>query len=195
MKHRAVRVIAQLAVSAALSSCGLFEDPEPAPPDEIPDSPFGSIVGSGTLVFLERWECFGSCPAYSLSISGDGTVSYFGMAYVNVKGQASKQVSVDDVQALVDEMLAADYFNLSVSEDCPAGMLSDAPGATTSLTFHGQAHAVEHYHGDLCAPASLRRLEDAIDNFADISAWIECDTPGGACCELDVNLYLFPCGR
>jgi len=153
------------------------------------EAPAGSI-DSDTRVVLRRWECLGNCPSYSLSIAGDGTVTYFGEAYVNVKGPASEQVSISDVQALVDEMLQAEYFSLSVPEACPAGLYSDAPGATTSLTLHGQTHTVDHDYGNSCAPASLRPLEDAIDVLAGSAIWIECDTPSGACCDVTVNPYL-----
>jgi hypothetical protein len=122
-------------------------------------------------------------------------VAYFGRLYVNVKGAASKQVAVSDVQSLVDQMLQADYLDLTVPAACPGGIVTDAPGATTSITLGGQTHTVEHYHGNSCAPAVLQALEDAIDEVAGSSEWVRCDTPGGACCDPEGNPFLFPCGR
>lgn len=184
---------------AALVRCG-FPNPEEDPEADQVDARHvtagatsGSTIDSDTRVSLERTECYGSCPVYSLSIAGDGTVTYFGKKHVNVKGSASKQVALGDVQALVDEMLRADFLNLSVPEGCAAGLYTDAPGATTSLTLHGSTHTVEHYHGNACAPAALRPLEDAIDRVAESAAWLECDTPSGACCDPDGNPFLFTC--
>jgi len=199
LRHRAVR-FTKLAVPAALLSCGLA-DPRYEPSiDEVDGREIGtaepvpvSTIDSDTRVMLERTECYGSCPVYSLSIAGDGTVAYFGKKYVNVKGAASRQVSVSDVQALVDQMLQADYFSLSVPEACPAGLSTDAPGATTSLTLNGRTHTVYHYYGNACAPADLGSLEDAIDILADSAAWLECDTPSGACCDPAGNPFLYPC--
>jgi hypothetical protein len=200
MKHRAAQLVIELAVPAALLSCSLVDPGQAPSTNEVDagargarDETLNSTIDSDTRVTLERTQCYGACPAYSLSIAGDGTVAYFGSNYVHVKGPASKQVSVSDVQALVDQMLRADYFNLSVPEDCPAGIFTDAPSATTSLTLHGRTHTVEHYHGNACSPAILGSLEDAIDIVADSAAWIVCDNPGGICCDVTVNPYLPAC--
>jgi hypothetical protein len=192
MKHRKARLFTRLAVPAALLSCGLADPGQTPGTDEVDAHELSaagaarasiSTIDRDTRVTLERTECYGNCPVYALSISGDGMVAYFGKVDVNLKGPASRQVSTSDVQALVDQMLEAEYFNLSVPEDCPAGMASDGPSATTSLTLHGRTHIVDHYSGNLCAPAGLRPLEDAIDILADSAAWIECDPPRGACCD------------
>lgn len=198
LKHCAARLFTKLAAPAALLSCGLADPGQVPAADEVDANELGideaaSTIDSDTRVMLERTECYGSCPVYSLSIAGDGTVAYVGKKYVNVKGPASKQLPISDVQALVDQMLQADYFNLSVPEDCPAGVYTDAPGATTSLTLKGRTHTVYHYYGNACAPAGLRPLEDAIDTRADSTAWLECDTPSGACCDPAGNPFLFPC--
>ena len=200
LKHRGVRLLTKLAVPAALLSCGLADPGQALDVEKVDANELGTVepipgstIGSDTQVVLERTECYGSCPVYSLSIAGDGTIAYFGKKYVNVKGPASRQVSISAVQDLVDQMLRADYFNLSVPSDCPAGSSTDAPGAITSLTLSGQTHTVYHSYGDACAPAGLRPLEDAIDVLADSATWLECDTPSGACCDPTGNPFLFPC--
>jgi hypothetical protein len=200
MKHRVFQLFAKLAAPAALVGCGLADPGQAPATDEVDANELGtpaaiaaSTIDSDTRVMLERTECYGSCPVYSLSIAGDGTIAYFGKKYVNVKGPASKQVSISDVQALVDQMLQAEYFNLSVPEDCPEGLSTDAPGATTSLTLHGRTHTVDHYYGNACAPGGLRPLEDAIDTLAGSATWLECATPSGACCDPAGNPFLFPC--
>ena len=187
MKHRSTELFAKLAVLVALSSCGLA--------DAGPSRSIDSTVDADTRITLERAGCYGSCPIYSLSIAGDGAVSYFGEMYVNVEGPASTQVPVDAVQALVDQMLEADYFNLSVPEHCPAGVSTDAAGATTSLTLDGQTHTVDHYYGNPCAPASLGLLENAIDSVAGSDVWLRCDTASGACCDPAGNPFLPPCAQ
>jgi hypothetical protein len=200
LKRRSKQLFATLTVPTAVLSCGLadpghapsvdeWEADNPGAPEAVP----ASTIDTDTRVMLERTECYGTCPVYSLSIAGDGTVAYFGKKYVSVKGPASKQVSISAVQALVDQMLQVDYFNLSVPADCPAGLYTDAPGATTALTLNGQTHTVYHYHGNACAPADLSPLEDAIDALADSAAWLECDTPSGACCDPADNPFLLPC--
>ena len=148
------------------------------------DTPAGGYhdpADASTVVTLERTICFGVCPAYSLRIAGDGNVVYEGKHYVRVAGTAWGKIPVADVQNLVGQMMEADYFNLSVPEDCPEGIATDFPTATTSLTLAGQTHTVEHYHGNSCAPEVLRTIEDQIDATANSSQWVNCDTTDGTC--------------
>ncbi|HEU4580716.1 MAG TPA: DUF6438 domain-containing protein [Polyangiaceae bacterium] len=151
-------------------------------------------IDSDTLVTLARSACFGNCPVYSLTIAGDGSVTYRGEAFVRVMGPASGNVPVEDVQALVDRMLRANYFNLSVPMACKEGIATDASGATPSLTHGGRTHEVQDYHGNACAPAVLGEIENAIDALVDSEQWTRCDTENGACCDpVHGNILLFPC--
>ena len=50
-----------------------------------------------TKITLERWGCFGTCPAYTLSISGEGSVVYQGKAYVTSRGVHKGRVSQSNV--------------------------------------------------------------------------------------------------
>lgn len=52
------------------------------------------------------------------------------------------------------------------------------PSATTSLSIAGKNHKVEDYHGNPCAPAILRTLEDRIDAVAQSAQWVECEDTG-----------------
>jgi hypothetical protein len=161
----AVTIVAMMAAPACSSS-----DPVAAQP-----------VDATTLVTLDRTECFGACPSYSLTLDGSGAVSYQGRRFVKVVGVASAQVPVSVVQALVDEMVRANFFNLSVPETCAEGIATDGPTATTSLTLAGRSHTVAHYHGNRCAPAALGSIEDDIDVAAGSATWVACDTSSGYC--------------
>jgi len=66
-----------------------------------------------TKITLERWGCFGTCPAYTLSISGDGSVVYQGKAYVSSRGVHKGRVSQSNVQLLVQKFLDAKFFDMS----------------------------------------------------------------------------------
>lgn len=139
------------------------------------------VVDASTVITLDRTVCFGFCPSYSLRIGGDGTVVYSGRQFVKVVGTASAQVPVSDVQALVNEMEQANYFNLTVPQTCARGIATDYPTATTSLTLGGATHTVEHYGGNPCAPTVLTTLEDRIDAVAQSTQWVDCGTAGGVC--------------
>jgi len=66
-----------------------------------------------TKITLERWGCFGTCPAYTLSISGEGSVVYQGKAYVTSRGVHKGRVSQSNVQLLVQKFLDAKFFDMS----------------------------------------------------------------------------------
>lgn len=140
-----------------------------------------STVDARTVITLERSYCFGMCPVYSLTIGGDGTVTYQGTRYVNVVGTATSQIPVSDVQALVDQMMQADYFNLSVPATCPEGMWTDMPSSITSLSLDNQSHTIVYDHGNQCAPAILATLENRIDEISKSAQWVKCDTADGIC--------------
>jgi hypothetical protein len=133
------------------------------------------VVDANTTITLDRTVCFGACPSYSLSIGGDGTVTYTGRQFVKLVGTATSQIPLADVQSLVDEMERSDYFHLTVPDTCPQGMATDNPTATTSLQIAGKSHVVTDYHGAPCAPAVLRTLEDRIDSVAQSAQWVKCD--------------------
>lgn len=138
------------------------------------------LVDADTLITLERSDCYGVCPVYSLSVSGEGAVSYVGSSYVKVRGEASSQIEVPRVQELVNEMWDSGYLDMVEPSPCGTS-ITDAPSATTSLRLGQQTHRVVHYHGNPCSPATLTTLEDRIDEVAGSARWLRCDTPSGYC--------------
>jgi Domain of unknown function (DUF6438) len=137
----------------------------------------------GTTLTLERTLCFGSCPAYSVRIQGDGAVTYQGTHYVRLHGAATRQIPFSDTQRLVMEFEQANYWRLTVPESCGQSIFTDAPTSITSMTRGEMSHTVSDYRGNPCAPAVLRTLEMRIDEVADTAAWVNCETPDGYCLE------------
>jgi hypothetical protein len=148
--------------------------------EQLPSRGPAPVIDGNTLITLERTQCFGVCPAYSLSIAGDGSVHYVGAQFVKVVGEASSQVAVSGVQSLVDQMWDAGYLDMNEPSPCDVTW-TDAPSVITSLSLGGHAHRVSHYHGNPCAPASLTTIEDRIDELAGSERWLRCDTPSGYC--------------
>src|SRR4051812_26209339 len=56
--------------------------------------------------------CIGCCPEFAVSISGDGTVTYKGVASVAVIGEQMYSIQLDQVKELVDEFYRVDFFSL-----------------------------------------------------------------------------------
>jgi hypothetical protein len=60
--------------------------------------PFPEIQDWNSLrMTLRRSACFGTCPVYSVEISGDGSVVYTGTSHVLITGEQYSQISQDAV--------------------------------------------------------------------------------------------------
>ena len=120
-----------------------------------------------TMITLERTVCFGTCPAYSVVIFGNGTVTYEGFAFVAVTGTQTHQISKDKVEKLVKAFYEAEYFSL---EDRYEEPVSDLPSTTTSITAAGLTKSVYRYGS---GPEKLVELENKIDALSGVDRWVK----------------------
>jgi hypothetical protein len=122
-------------------------------------------------ITLERTECYGFCPVYTLTIRGDGTVIYDGKDHVQTLGELETTIDKGKVEKLVEKFEAFDYFSLN--NEYTERTITDAPTVTTSITIDGKYKSIKHYHGDFNAPEELKELEDYIDEIVNSSQWID----------------------
>jgi hypothetical protein len=118
------------------------------------------------VITLERTTCFGTCPAYSLQITGDGRVEYEGRQFVRLVGKAETTISPEAVSQLVAEFERIHYFDL---EDKYTGGITDLPTTTTSIRIGSRFKQVVDYYR---APAALKALEQRIDEVAGSKRWV-----------------------
>jgi hypothetical protein len=130
--------------------------------------------GAAEVITLQRTVCFGTCPAYKLTIFHDGRVVYVGSEFVKNKGTATARISVADLENLVSEFTKLDYFSLKGDLPCPENW-TDNPSAITSLSWGGKKNAVNHYYG--CHGAEilekLTKLESKIDEVVNTNQWVK----------------------
>jgi hypothetical protein len=126
-------------------------------------------------ITLERTACFGTCPIYSITISGDGRVAFTGKQHVRVVGSASATVSPESVAGLVEAFERIGYFRLKdrydriERPDGTAAFVTDLPTTTTSIRIGSRFKQVVDYVG---SPEGLRDLELRIDALAGAERWI-----------------------
>lgn len=121
-------------------------------------------------VTLSRSVCFGFCPDYTVTITGDGEVRYSGRHFVNVMGEARASISRDDVQALLARFDAIGFERL---RDEYRAQVTDSPTYVVTLTRHGRTKRLVDYVGVAVGmPESVRALEDEIDRVAGASRWV-----------------------
>ena len=77
----------------------------------------------GVTFSLERTRCFGNCPAYSVTIQGDGGVEYVGNRNVKETGGKRGHIDLPGIRSLLAEFANAKFLSISKSyseEKCTA---------------------------------------------------------------------------
>jgi uncharacterized protein DUF6438 len=120
-------------------------------------------------ITLQRGLCFGTCPAYSIEIRGNGSVLYQGKDCVAVKGARVGHISNEQLRALVRAFDAANYFSLRAIYQANA---TDGPVYRTSFSVDGKSKGVFDYLGmDADMPADVNELEKMIDRVTGSERW------------------------
>jgi hypothetical protein len=149
----------------------------------IPDGPCATApMPADLLIRLERTECYGTCPAYAVTLDASGAVEFDGRQFVDTKGHASDHISPAAVQALYDRIERACFARMKDDYTWP---VTDNPSADVTVIGGGKKKMVHHYpagSGPLrkadasktpCwAPAALSEIEDEIDRVAGTARWI-----------------------
>jgi hypothetical protein len=153
-------------------------------PDGKPSRP--SVMDAdlkGVTVGLTRTTCEGNCPAYSLTIHGDGRVEYVGKEYVQEVGKREGQVNAAAIRGLLSEVERAKFLSIPdafSTSACKCRSCMDLPTVVIDLRIGRVTHRVEHDTGCTCAPHSLFTLEDAIDKAMRVEQWTGDTSQAGA---------------
>jgi ankyrin repeat protein len=124
-------------------------------------------------VTLSRTGCFGACPAYSVSIAGDGTVRFNGQLFVLIPGEHVAKISPDRVRDLIGKFESANFFS---ARDEYVSRVTDNPTQTLVLKVAGQTKTVVDYVGLRAGlPLVIKDLEDQVDEAADTGCWVNGD--------------------
>lgn len=127
-------------------------------------APAQRATPDNTEIMLQRTGCLGMCPAYKVTIRGNGLVVYEGRDYVHTRGIRTGKISSSAFQALVQKFMDAKFFDMR-----GGGIANDAPIETVSFTFDGRRNEVKE--GCAC-PSDLVKLEDEIDKTAGSERWV-----------------------
>jgi len=118
---------------------------------------------------LSRTTCYGSCPSYTVEISGNGSVNYTGNYYVTFVGTHRGFIPPKNVIALVKDFEKADFYSLA---DNYSTTVTDNPSQTISISIDGLRKEVVDYVGlESGMPLSAHRLEEEIDRVSGSDRW------------------------
>lgn len=141
------------------------------------------------MLTLKRTECFGWCPAYTLTITADGTVKFTPYGAFAQRGDGpmpslplTGKITTGQLNILLSEVKNINFFSLQEHYDlggkskwsskCPEPW-TDSPSAIISIVAKGRRKTVSH---DLSCRGTkllsdLVKFEDRIDKIANTDQW------------------------
>ncbi len=160
--HWMKRIVAAfaLALVAACASTG-------------PGAPDAPAYSAADTLTLERTRCYGFCPDYTVTINGEGAVTYEGRAFVGITGRQTAQADLVETALLFTQADAMGFFAL---RDEYSANVSDLPSYRVTYVRTGQRKSVTDYGGAMAGmPAEVRALQDEIDRVARTAQWVARD--------------------
>jgi len=140
-------------------------------------------------VKMERTQCFGTCPAYSVVIDGSGRVEWTGHASVAALGRRQGHVTRGELEQLAKLLDAVQFFERDEYGDMPTKPECTTVGSTTTCAL-GTSFSIcsdtsraiinassgtrmNKIDNDHCRDRpELEQLEHYIDKIANTAAWI-----------------------
>jgi hypothetical protein len=126
----------------------------------------GGASSSADSIVLERTRCYGTCPAYRLSLARSGAVHFQSLNPGDSARVGTGTLAPGAFDALVAEAARIGFAGL------PERIIGTPVCGQMVTIFGGGAKRVEDYHGCRGVPPELRRFETAIDSAAGSSRWV-----------------------
>ncbi|MDH5821918.1 DUF6438 domain-containing protein [Luteimonas sp. RD2P54] len=142
----------------------IYEQRLPQHRRSMPEVPHGQVT-----VSLHRSGCFGLCPAYTVEIQGDGTVTYEGQRFVDVEGVHRYRIPASQVASLVEEIERKDLWSMDRNYRAP---ITDNPTYVLTLRLGDQTHQIEDYVGPIVGmPQVIREFQEQVDQVGRTAQW------------------------
>ncbi len=143
------------------------------PPEQLPKIHVAPPVvrpDSRVTITLKRSGCYGTCPAYTVTVSTSAIV-FEGRGNVVAAGKHTDTVDPNEVRKLAKRFAAANFYSMDAKY---VTQVTDSPTYVLSITIDGHAKEVLDYMGiESGMPAVIDELEDEVDTFARTERWIE----------------------
>jgi hypothetical protein len=139
----------------------------------------GTVLAADPIekIELQRTECYGTCPAYTVTIEQSGVVTFVGKDHVRRIGSATSTISASDWALLNEVIQRTDFFafraQYGTKADGCTTVGTDAPSMKITVARPSTQKSVWYYQG-CYGPKALRAmalLGDTIDFIADTPQW------------------------
>ncbi|HUR27254.1 MAG TPA: DUF6438 domain-containing protein [Planctomycetota bacterium] len=130
-------------------------------------------------ITLEHTPCRGSCPAYTLTLHGDGNGIYVGRGFVKREGRHELEIESNLVRDVLDRFERIDFFAMEhdavdwIVEDGSAMILTLKSG-TRTRSFRNEWSGTESelQPDDARFHTELTAISDFIESIVDAEHWI-----------------------
>lgn len=138
-----------------------------------------SLLNNGKIpedlkITLERLECLGACPAYSLVIKADDSVLFNRKIFKKARGRFEDKITKEQIEQIIGEFEKANFFSLQNSyiteKDGCQKYPPDLPAEKISIKINGKRKTVFHYLG--CGKTIIRNLSEKIDEVTNSKRWL-----------------------
>lgn len=130
-------------------------------------------------LFLHREPCADDCPVYAVLARGSGEVEYAGGKNVEVTGDKTAALSVDQLTRLYRAVTKAKFFSIEdIYHNGPGGvgctsLTSGKPRVVIGVTKKSKTKVIHYDYGCEGAPESLEHLAGTVDRVLNTQRWIE----------------------
>ena len=136
-----------------------------APASIFPEPPPGQQL----IAALQRSQCHGACPVYSVRVYADGSVIYRGDTFVRVRGGRKGRLTGAEILALRAAFRDARFLEMPYRCGKAA---TDSPTARLYYTDGRKARLISNSHGCTEAPRRLAELENEVDRILGTNRWV-----------------------
>jgi TonB family protein len=123
-------------------------------------------INDGDFVKLSRWGCYGTCPAYELTITSSGDVTWEGKLFVNSVGTTHSKMDPDAAHELIARFQEPRFWKLCANYSTG---VTDSATTDINLRIGGKSKSVSNYADS--APAWVEDFEKAIDAASNSHEW------------------------
>jgi hypothetical protein len=134
---------------------------------------------NSAVIVLSRGTCLGTCPAYTISIHGDGAIEYMGERFVKVSGKQTASIASNDVMKILQRLDQAHFFAL---DDRAFAWCFDTSSVSIAVSVDGRTKSVVSDAGCTGAKSGVQdefvTAADDIDQIVGSKRWVRCE---GSC--------------
>ena len=120
---------------------------------------------SSFTITIQTTSCYGKCPVYTLTIYCKGKMTLKGDKNLDKIGSYERSITKTELSALKKEFADIKFFELNDKYDSKA---TDLPTTYIKYELNGKVKTIQDYDG---APASLKKLEQKIEEYVKATDW------------------------